>query len=95
MGEDGGALVRIGSQPPVTEGDLTLRVAKILAPKLHELGADVSFVRDSSVPTTALRPEKLRAAALQDLRERKIDLSEDLKFASARSKPMRNGFSTA
>ncbi|HEX4696616.1 MAG TPA: hypothetical protein VH254_02990, partial [Candidatus Udaeobacter sp.] len=36
---------QVGDAKPVTEGDLTLRVARLLAPKLRKLGATVSFVR--------------------------------------------------
>jgi len=41
---------------PVAEGDLTLRVAELLAPKLTALGAEVLWVRRSAGPTTAQRP---------------------------------------
>ena len=36
---------KMGDTPPVEEGEMTLRVAKMLAPKLRALGARVSFVR--------------------------------------------------
>mgnify|MGYP001545293081 CR=1 FL=1 len=39
-------------QPPVQEGDLTLRVAQLLTPKLEALGAQVAFVRDKAGPLT-------------------------------------------
>ncbi len=48
---------------PVTEGDMTLQVAKRLKPMLEELGAIVTLVRDDTEPVTALRPEALREAA--------------------------------
>ncbi len=38
--------------PPVQEGDLALRVAQLLAPRLAALGAQVSFVRDRPGPLT-------------------------------------------
>lgn len=44
---------------PVTEGDMTLAVAKLLAPKLEALGAKVSLVRDKPEPVTTLRPDLL------------------------------------
>lgn len=44
---------------PVTEGDMTLRVAKLLQPKLEALGARVSLVRDRPEPVTPIRPEAL------------------------------------
>jgi N-acetylmuramoyl-L-alanine amidase len=58
---------QVGDSPPVTEGDLTLRVARLLASQLTALGAEVSMVRDREGPTTPLRPEMLRDAAHADL----------------------------
>jgi len=47
---------QVGESPPVTEGDLTLRVAHLLAPRLRKLGAKVLFVRNSAQPRTLKRP---------------------------------------
>jgi len=47
---------QVGYSEPVEEGDLTLRVARLLAPRLRQLGARVSFVRNSNDPVTAKRP---------------------------------------
>ena len=47
---------QVDDTKPVTEGDLTLRVARILAPKLRSLGAKVFFVRNSTQPITTKRP---------------------------------------
>ncbi len=58
---------QIGDTLPVTEGDMTLRVAQLLAPQLAKLGAEVSLVRTASGPTTSERPENLRDAARADL----------------------------
>ena len=58
---------QIGESRPVTEGDMTLRVAKMLVPKLQALGAQVSLVRDSTAPVTKERPETLREAARTEL----------------------------
>ena len=58
---------RIGDTLPVTEGDMTLRVAQLLAPQLAALGAEVSLVRSAPGPTTADRPGTLRDAARADL----------------------------
>ena len=58
---------QIGDTPPVTEGDMTLRVAQLLAPQLTAFGAEVSFVRAAPGPTTPQRPETLRDAARADL----------------------------
>ena len=54
---------QVGNSPPVQEGDLTLRVARLLAPRLRELGAKVSFVRNSTEPITAKRPDDFRELA--------------------------------
>jgi len=48
---------KIGDSPPVQEGDLTLRVGRILARKLKLLGANVLFVRNSTQPVTPKRPD--------------------------------------
>jgi N-acetylmuramoyl-L-alanine amidase len=48
---------------PVLEGDMTLRVAGLLKPKLEALGATVTLVRDRTEPVTELRPENLREEA--------------------------------
>jgi hypothetical protein len=60
---------QVGENKPVQEGDLTLRVAGLLAPRLRELGAKVSFVRNNDEPTTEKRPEDLRALARKILIE--------------------------
>ncbi|MES2570572.1 MAG: hypothetical protein V4710_11030, partial [Verrucomicrobiota bacterium] len=54
---------QIGQSAPVTEGDLTLRVAELLAPRLVELGAEILWVRRTTAPVTPERPETLREAA--------------------------------
>jgi hypothetical protein len=48
---------------PVTEGDLTLNVSRRVAAGLRELGAKVSFVRNSTEPVTPLRPDDFRELA--------------------------------
>jgi N-acetylmuramoyl-L-alanine amidase len=55
---------QVGDAKPVTEGDLTLKVAKLLKPRLEALGAQVSMVRDSTEPLTKWRPESLMKAGL-------------------------------
>ncbi len=57
-----------GDAPPVEEGEMTLRVAKMLAVKLRELGARVSFVRDKAEPVTPFRPGDFREMARGILR---------------------------
>ncbi|HYY13771.1 MAG TPA: hypothetical protein VE758_04995 [Chthoniobacterales bacterium] len=55
--------LRVGDSPPVTEGDLTLKVARILAPQLRNLGAKVLFVRKSNEPVTPMRPDDFKQLA--------------------------------
>jgi len=54
---------QVDSSQPVQEGDLTLRVARLLAPRLRELGAKVSFIRNRNEPITAKRPDDFRELA--------------------------------
>ncbi|PYL72953.1 MAG: hypothetical protein DMF22_02850, partial [Verrucomicrobia bacterium] len=54
---------QVGDSAPVQEGDLTLRVSRLLAPRLRKLGAKVSFIRNSSEPVTAKRPDDFRELA--------------------------------
>jgi hypothetical protein len=54
---------QVGNTQPVQEGDLTLKVARLLAPRLRELGAKVFFVRNSNKPVTAKRPDDFRELA--------------------------------
>jgi N-acetylmuramoyl-L-alanine amidase len=61
---------QIGNSAPVMEGDMTLRVAKLLVPRLKALGAQVSLTRSGSEPLTSRRPADLRKAAVESLREK-------------------------
>lgn len=61
---------RIGNSTPVTEGDMTLRVAKILVPRLTALGAQVYLTRSKPGPVTPQRPSQLQGAAVQSLRSK-------------------------
>jgi hypothetical protein len=54
---------QVGNTQPVQEGDLTLKVARLLAPRLRELGAKVFFVRNSNEAVTAKRPDDFRELA--------------------------------
>ncbi len=54
---------KVGDASPVEEGEMTLRVAKTLAPKLRALGARVSFVREKPEPVTPCRPDDFTGAA--------------------------------
>ena len=59
---------RMGDSSPVEEGEMTLRVAKMLAVKLRNLGAHVSFVREKNEPVTPFRPDDFKPAAREVLR---------------------------
>jgi len=54
---------QVGDTKPVQEGDLTLRVAQLLATRLRHLGAKVFFVRSLNEPTTGKRPDDFRELA--------------------------------
>jgi hypothetical protein len=54
---------QVGETKPVTEGDLTLKVARILAPQLRKLGATVLFVKNSTAPVTLQRPGDFKQLA--------------------------------
>jgi hypothetical protein len=54
---------QVGSTQPVQEGDLTLQVARLLAPRLRQLGAKVFLVRNGNEPVTARRPDDFRELA--------------------------------
>ncbi len=58
---------QIGDASAVQEGDMTLRVAQMLAPRLESLGAKVSLVREKAEPITPYRPSDLEGTALQFL----------------------------
>ena len=51
---------QVGDSTPIQEGDMTLRVAKILAPRLRSLGAKVNLVREKNAPVTSRRPDDLK-----------------------------------
>lgn len=51
---------QVGDSKPVQEGDMTLLVAKLLAPKLRKLGAKVSLMREKNAPATSKRPDDLK-----------------------------------
>lgn len=61
---------RLGKSKPVTEGDMTLLVARKLAKKLEALGAKVFLTRTKAAPVTSARPERLKEAARASLQDR-------------------------
>jgi N-acetylmuramoyl-L-alanine amidase len=60
---------RIGDSKPVTEGDMTLKVALLLVPRLKALGANVALVRFKPGPVTQKRPNELLDQAKASLAE--------------------------
>jgi N-acetylmuramoyl-L-alanine amidase len=74
---------RIGAAEPVTEGDMTLKVAKLLRPRLEALGARVSLVRDSTEPLTSFRPQTLMTTAREIRPESPQALAELLFYRTA------------
>ena len=54
---------QVGDNKPVQEGDLALRAARLLAARLREQGATVSFVRKNAEPITPLRPSDFKHLA--------------------------------
>src|SRR5260370_24889272 len=48
---------QVENSAPVEEGDLTSRVARLLAPRLRQLGAKAFFVRSSNDEITSKRPD--------------------------------------
>jgi N-acetylmuramoyl-L-alanine amidase len=58
---------QIGDAPPVTEGDMTLKVAELLAPRLEKLGAEVFLTRSRPAPATSLLIGQLGTAAAESL----------------------------
>ncbi len=60
---------KIGEDPPVEEGALTLMTCQHLARYLQEAGAEVVWTKQKLEPVTPLRPEQLREAALAWFKE--------------------------
>ena len=58
---------RVLDQRPVMEGDLNLRVARLLRERLRERGAAVWLLREGSEPVTQETPESLRTVAVEEL----------------------------
>ena len=58
---------RIGRDQPVVEGELNLKVCRILEQRLKEAGARVVWTHDGHEPTTPLRPADLYPEAISYL----------------------------
>jgi hypothetical protein len=54
---------QVDASKPVQEGDLALRVARLLGRRLRQLGTNVSFVRNQNEPIAAKRPDDFRELA--------------------------------
>lgn len=59
---------QIGKIPPVMEGNMSLKVAELLAPNLERLGAKVVWVRKSTQPVTSQRPKDFRDEAIKTIK---------------------------
>lgn len=57
---------KIGDGRPVTEGDMTLHVARLIKPLLEAKGAKVSLVRNDTQPLTKERPQQLLELARKE-----------------------------
>jgi len=68
---------KIGNTKPVTEGDMTLKVAKLLVPRLEALGAEVMLTRSKAWPVTSTRPGQLTKAARASLEDKKADITAE------------------
>lgn len=60
---------QVGATRPVQEGDMTLRTAELLKPRLEAIGARVALIRSSDEPATPLRAPQLVDLARQMLGE--------------------------
>ncbi len=68
---------QVGNSKPVIEGDMTLKVAKMLVPRLEALGAEVFLTRSKPGPVTSQRPGQLREAAVQSLQNKDEPVTKD------------------
>jgi hypothetical protein len=75
VGEDG--WFQLGKGKPVTEGDMTLLVAKMLVRPLETLGAKVYLTRAKASPVTAARPDSMKKAAIDSLTDKDKDRTSD------------------
>lgn len=68
---------RIGNSKPVTEGDMTLLVSKLIMPRLEALGATVYLTRSKNAPVTPVRPGRLQDEAAYSLKEKDATATSD------------------
>ncbi len=69
---EGRSFQRAGDKP-VCEGEMTLLVAKLAAPQLRALGAEVMLVREAMVPASPFTVDALRPAARKELQLMAVD----------------------
>ncbi len=67
---------QIGNSKPVTEGDMTLLVAKLISARLQALGTQVYLTRSKPAPVTPLRPSGLKKAASSSLADKGTPATE-------------------
>lgn len=67
---------QIGNSKPVTEGDMTLYVAKLIARRLQSYGAQVYLTRTKASPVTNLRPDRLKKAAEASLQDKGQEIND-------------------
>jgi N-acetylmuramoyl-L-alanine amidase len=60
---------KIGDAAPVREGDMTLRVAQMLQPRLESLGAKIMLLREKTEPITPYRPSDFEDTARRVLEQ--------------------------
>lgn len=68
---------QIGTSAPVTEGDMTLKVAKLLVPRLTALGAEVFLTRSKPGPVTSARPSQFRKEAVESLKQKNDSVTKE------------------
>ena len=68
---------QLGKSKPVTEGDMTLLVAKMLVHPLETLGAKVYLTRSKPAPVTASRPDSMKKAAIDSLTDKEKPRTSD------------------
>ena len=67
----------IGKSAPLQEGDITLKVAQLLVPRLEALGALVGLTRPTAEPVTTWRPGRLEKFAAGSLAEKQQPATPD------------------
>jgi hypothetical protein len=80
---------QIGDTIPVREGDMTLRVAELLAPQLTKMGAEVTLLRTALEPLTPDRPETLRDLAREELARLGVAAPRETYDPAVKSDPTR------